>query len=116
MNSSNNYYTTGHGDIRFIKIGSNKASFLDCTYHLNRNTFQNYIMNENTNSNYGLELILNGTSNEYDLQSLYNGNSFIGIITELSQVYLAMYDTGISPYTYTGSENIGIPNNAMLVT
>ena len=64
-------------------------------------------------NNYGLELILNSTSNEYDLQSVCNGNSYIGIITDLSQVVLAIYDTTVSPQTYTGSENIDITNNEM---
>ena len=56
-------------------------------------------------------MFLNNTSNEYDLQSVYNGNSYIGVITELSQVFLTMYDTAVSPYTYTGSENIDITDN-----
>ena len=38
-----------------------------------------------------LEFILNNTSNEYTLQGVYNANSHIGTITELSQVYLAIY-------------------------
>ena len=46
-----------------------------------RYIFQNYTINENTINAYGLEFILNNTSNEYDLQSVYNGNSYIGIIT-----------------------------------
>ena len=55
--------------------------------------------------------ILNNTSNEYALQPVNNGNSYIGIITDLSQVFLAIYDISISPSTYTGSENIDITNN-----
>ena len=55
--------------------------------------------------------MLNGTSNEYDLQSVYNGNGFIGIITELSQVYVAIYDTNAQPFVCTGSEHIDITNN-----
>ena len=55
--------------------------------------------------------MLNGTSNEYDLQSVYNGNGFLGILSDLSQVYSTMYDTTVSPYTYTGSENINITDN-----
>ena len=54
---------------------------------------------------------MNITSNEYDLQSVYNANSHIGSITDLSQVFLAIYDTTVSPSTYTGSENIDITNN-----
>ena len=73
--------------------------------------FQNCTINGNSLNNYGLELILNNTSHEYDLQSAYNGNGFLGIITELSQVYLTMYDTTVYPYTYTGSENIDITDN-----
>ena len=53
-------------------------------------------------NNYDLWCILNGTSNEYDLQSVYNANGFIGIITELQQVCLAIYDTDIIPFSYTG--------------
>ena len=111
LNSSNNYYTTGDNDVIFIKIGSTKVLLLDYTYHISRNIFQNYNINENIIDNYGLEFILNNTSNEYDLQSVYNGNSYIGIITELSQVFLALYDTGTNTSTYTGSENIDITNN-----
>ena len=47
LNSSNNYYTTGDDDIIFIKIGSTKVLLLDYTYHINRNIFQNYTINEN---------------------------------------------------------------------
>ena len=54
LNSSNNYYTTGDDDVIFIKIGSNKVLLLDYTYHINRNIFQNYIINENIINNYGL--------------------------------------------------------------
>ena len=111
LNSSNNYYTTGDDDVIFIKIGSTKVLLLDYTYHINRTIFQNYIINENLINNYGLEFILNNTSNEYDLQSVYNGNSFIGIITDLQQVFLALYDRDTNPYNYTGSENIDITNN-----
>ena len=54
---------------------------------------------------------MNNTSDEYDLQSVYNGNGFLGIITDLQQVFLAIYDTAVSPHTYTGSENIDITDN-----
>ena len=83
LNSSNNYYTTGDNDIIFIKIGSTKLLLLDYTYHINRNIFQNYTINENIINNYGLEFILNHTSNEYDLQSVYNDNSVIMPMYEL---------------------------------
>ena len=73
--------------------------------------FQNYTINGNTLNAYGLGFISNNTSNEYTLQGVYNANSYIGSITELSQVFLAIYDTTVSPQTYTGSENIGITNN-----
>ena len=53
----------------------------------------------------------NGTSHEYDLQSVYNANGPIGIITELQQVFLAIYDTGIITCSYTGSEHIDITDN-----
>ena len=60
---------------------------------------------------YGLYFVLNGTSNEYGLHLVYNGNVFIGTITELHQVYLATYDTNAHPFVYTGSENIDITDN-----
>ena len=110
LNSSNNYYTTGDDDVIFIKIGSTKVLLLDYTYHINRTIFQNYRINENTINAYGLEFILNNTSNEYTLQGVYNANSYIGSITELSQVFLAIHDISISPSSYTGSENIDITN------
>ena len=116
LNSSNNYYTSGDDNIPFIKIGSTKVLLLGQTYHINRIIFQNYIINENLLNNGDSEFISNNTSNEYDLQSVYNGISYIGVITELSQVFLAIYDTGISPYTYTGSENINITNNGISLT
>ena len=54
---------------------------------------------------------LNNTSNEYDLQSVYNGNPYIGIITDLSQVFLAIYEIPTQSALYTGSENIDITDN-----
>ena len=81
LNSRNNYYTTGGDDVLFIKIGSNKVLVLDYTYHININIFHNFTVNENPLNNYDLEFILNNTSNEYDLQSVYNANGFIGIIS-----------------------------------
>ena len=87
--------------------------FLDYTYYINRNIFQNYTINEHTINNYDLQLILNGTSNEYDLQSVYNGNGYLGVITALQDVFLAIYDTNAQPFVYTGSENIDITNNNM---
>ena len=68
-------------------------------------------MNENTINAYGWEFILNTTSNGYTLQGVNNANPYIGVITDLSQVFLPMYDTTVSPQTYTGSENIDITNN-----
>ena len=105
LNWSNNYYTTGNDDVVSIKIGYTKVLILGYTYHINRTIFQNYTINENTVNDYNLELILNNTSNEYTLQGVYNANSDIGSITELSQVFLAIYDTG--------SENIDITNNGI---
>ena len=64
-----------------------------------------------TMHNHDLECILNGTSSEYDIQTFYNGNGFLGIITELPQVYLAIYGTHINPFSYTGSEHIDITYN-----
>ena len=40
-------------------------------------------------NNYDLEFIINGTSNEYGLHSVYNGNGFIGVLTSLQDVYSA---------------------------
>ena len=116
LNSSNNYYTSGDDDILFIKIGSNKVLVLDYTYHMNIIIFQNYAINDNLLNNYDLEFILNNTSHEYDLQSVYNGNGFLGIISDLPQAYLTMYDTTVSLYTYTGSEVIYITDNQVSLT
>ena len=52
LSPSNNYYTSGGGDILFIKIGSNKLFVPDHTYHINRNIVQNYTINENSLNNY----------------------------------------------------------------
>ena len=40
----------------------------------------------------------------------------LGTITDLSQVYLLLYDTAVSPYTFTGSENIDITDNTISLT
>ena len=56
--------------IFLVKIGSNKILLLDYTYHTNRNTFQNYTINEHLINNYDLEFIPNGTSNEYTSQGV----------------------------------------------
>ena len=53
LNPSNNYYTTGDDNIMCIKIGSTKVLILDYTYHINRNMFQKYTINNNLVSNYG---------------------------------------------------------------
>ena len=111
LNSSSDYYTSGEHNIIFIKIGSNKIFLLGYTYHTDINTFQNYTINNNLINNYDLRFIWNGTSNEYDLQSVCNGNGFIGIIAELTQVYVAFYDTNAQPCVYTGSGNTDITYN-----
>ena len=116
LNSSNNYYTTGDNDIIFIKIGSSKVLILDYTYHINRNIFQNYTINENIINQFGLEFVLKNTSNEYTIQGVYTANSYIGTITELQDVYLALYDTNTNPNSYTGSENIDITDNQISLT
>ena len=46
----------------------------------------------------------------YDLEAVYNVNGF-SEINDLSQVYLATYDTNVQPFVYTGSENIDITDN-----
>ena len=98
LNSSNNYYTTGEHDIIYITIGSNNLLLLGYTYYINRNIFQVYTVSENTVNYYELEVISNNTSNEYDVQSVYNGNGLFGVIPELSQVCLAIYDTNTDPF------------------
>ena len=40
LSSSNNYYTSGHDDILFINIGSDKILVLDYIYHINRHIFR----------------------------------------------------------------------------
>ena len=85
--------------LNLLKIGSTKALLLHYTYHVNRTVFQNYNINENTINDYDLEFILNSTSNEYTLQGVSTANGSIGSITELSQVFLAIYYTGIPSYT-----------------
>ena len=87
LNSFNSYYTTGEHNIIFIKIGSNQLLLLDQTYYINRHIIHNYTINEHVINTYNLESFSNGTSNEYDLQSVYNGNVFICIITELSNMF-----------------------------
>ena len=78
---------------------------------MNRTIFQNCTINENTANDYNLESILNNANNEYTLQGVNNANGSIGSITELSQVFLAIYDTTVSPYSYTGGENIDITDH-----
>ena len=116
LNSSNNYYTTGDDEIIFIKIGSSKVLILDYTYYINRTIFQTYSINENLLNPFGLEFVLNNTSNEYTLQSVYTTNSHIGTITELQDVYLTIYDTNTNPHSYTGNENIDITDNQISLT
>ena len=58
-----------------------------------------------------IQIFLGGTSNEYDLQSVYHANGLIGVITELQQVFLAICGTGNFPFSFTGSENIDITDN-----
>ena len=111
LNSSNIFYTTGDDGLLFIKIGSYQVLVLDYTYHINRAIFQNYTINKNTVNDYSLQFILNSTSNEYTLQGVFNVNPYIGSITEWPQVFLAIYDTTVSPYSYTGSENIDTTDN-----
>ena len=111
MNASSTYYTSGKHDIVIIEIGSNEVLILHYAYHTNRNIFQLVAINKHANNNYGLVSTLDGTSNEYDLQSASNGKGFIVALTELSQICLAIYDTNIQPFTYTGSERTGITYN-----
>ena len=85
LNSSNNYYTTGDNDVLCIKIGSNKVLVLDYTHHISRDVFHKFTIYEHLFKNCDLEPIWNGTSNGYDLQSVYNGNGFIGMISDLPQ-------------------------------
>ena len=78
--------------------------------------FHNYTINDNLVNNCDLYFILNNTSNEYTTQGVYTANGFIGTISDVSQVSLTMYDPTVSPYTYTGSENIYITNNEVSLT
>ena len=87
LNSSNNYYTTGDDDVISTKIGSTKVLLSDFIYHINRNIFQNYTINENTMNTYGLEFILNNTSNGYTLQGVYNAKN-----TFCNSVIMPMYE------------------------
>ena len=88
-----------------IKFGYHTLLILERTYYINR-LFQNCTIHGHTVYNCDLEFFLNGTSNEYTLQSVYNVNGFIGNLAELSQVFLAIYDISAQPFVYTGSENI----------
>ena len=54
---------------------------------------------------------MDNTSNEYTLQGVYNANGFLGTISALQDVYLALYDTDMFPFPYTGSEHIVITDN-----
>ena len=92
----------------FTKVDSNTLLLLDYTYVINRHIYQNYTINEHLINNYDLQVILNGTSNEYDLQSSYNGNGCIGSVTSLQQVCSAIYDTNAQPFVYTDNEHIDI--------
>ena len=58
-----------------------------------------------------LRIYLNNTSNEYTVQGIYTANGFVGGITELPQVFLAIYGTTVFPYSFTGSENIDTTDN-----
>ena len=58
-----------------------------------------------------MEFVLNNTCNGYTLQGVYNANSYLGTVTSLQQVFLAIYDTDIIPFSYTGSEHIDITDN-----
>ena len=60
----------------FIEIGSNQVLLLDHTHHINITIFQISTIHENTINNYDLGFIPNGTSNEYGLQSVFNGKRF----------------------------------------
>ena len=90
----------------FIQIGPNKVLLLAYTYHIRRHIFQNYTINWNLFKMFDLELVSNNSSNEYDIQAVYNSSSFIGTFTELQHAFLAMYDTHISPFSYSGSETL----------
>ena len=84
---------------------------MEFTYHINIHVLHNYTTNGNTINNCDSEFILHGTSNKYDLQSVYNDNGSIGVIVDSPHVYLAVYDTIINPFLYTGSEHMNITDN-----
>ena len=96
LNSSNTYYTNGKNDLIFIKLDTTKLLLLDFSFHINRNIFQNYTIQHDDVKPYNLEFNLNGASNEFELQSAYNGSGFVGVISDLSQVFLNIYDNGTS--------------------
>ena len=57
-----------------------------------------------------MELQTNTIYNQF-----YNVNGFLGVVTELSQVCLAIYDTDIIPFPYTGSETSDITGNQIVL-
>ena len=83
---------------------------------IKKKIFLTLYRNGNLRNCYDSGYLLNGTSNTYDLQSVYNGNEVLGIMSDSSQVYLTMYDTAISPYTYTGNGNIDVTDNEVSLT
>ena len=87
LNTSSNYYTTGEHNIICINIDYNKLLLLDHTYYINRNIVHNYTINENAINNYDLELCEMELQTNTTYNQLYNGNGFIGIITELSNMF-----------------------------
>ena len=59
-------------------------------------------------NDYSLEFISNNTNNEHISQDAENANSYLGTLTSLQQVRLAICDTDIIPFSYTGSTNTDI--------
>ena len=56
-------------------------------------------------------LFLNNTSNEYTLQVVYDTNGFYRKYHRIITSILAIYDTTVPPYSYTGSGNIDITDD-----
>ena len=51
-------------------------------------------------NNYDLEFIINGTLNEYDLQSVHNANSYIDTISDLPQITFSDIRYNITIYIH----------------
>ena len=69
------------------------------------------MINENAKNQYGLEVGFKSSPDEYTTQASYIANGYLGIMSSWQDVYWSMYDTTVSPYSYTGSENTDATGN-----